>query len=97
MLVRDKLTKRMLKQVEASKQNSKTMVIKINKPLAGYNVGAEVKIPCDDFGTPKNSYWRNRVRDSKIDNCIEIKESPNRAQEVKPKRKTSKKKTLKED
>lgn len=47
------------------------MKIVINKPLKGYNIGDIVKI--DDYNNiPLDGYWRDRLKDSKIDNCIEI-------------------------
>ena len=56
------------------KQLEETIII--NTALPGYSIGAEVKIPVDEHGTPRDKYWRKRLRDSKIDNCIEIKEVP---------------------
>lgn len=58
----------------------------INTALPGYRVGEQIKIPVDQHGTPRDKYWRKRLRDSKIDNCIEIKE-------VKKETGTSRKKT----
>ena len=54
----------------------KTLIITINTALPGYHPGEEIKIPVDQHGTPKDKYWRKRLRDSKIDKCIEIKEAP---------------------
>ena len=50
----------------------KTIKIKINKSLQGYVVGSELTLTVDDFGTPFDNFWRNRLKDSVIDNCIEI-------------------------
>ena len=43
------------------------MKIKILKPLKKFFVNQIVDIQI-------NKYWRNRLRDTKIDNCIEIVE-----------------------
>lgn len=53
---------------------SREVNILIKKKLPPHNVGDEVKIPVDEGGIPLDKYWRRRLRDSKIDNCIEIKE-----------------------
>ena len=50
----------------------KTIKIKINKSLQGYVAGSELTLSVDDFGTPFDNFWRNRLKDSVIDNCIEI-------------------------
>lgn len=69
-----------------TKDMSKTVTIK-NKSkvmLAGVKPGKTVKVPCDEHGTPLQKYWRNRIRDASIDDCVEV---------VKPK--TAKKKETK--
>ena len=49
---------------------------KVNLPLNGpkgnqnFFAGSEVMIQFVD-GLPSERYWRNRLRDSKIDNCIQ--------------------------
>lgn len=46
--------------------------LRINLDLGGaYIVGAIVKIRCHDDGTPVNMFWRRRLRDSAIDQCVE--------------------------
>ncbi len=47
------------------------MKLKINKPLPGYVVGAEVDVETKG-GVIKDRYWRNRLADAKIDNCVSI-------------------------
>ena len=42
------------------------MKVKINKPLKNYVAGQIVDI------NPSEQYWANRLKDAKIDNCIEI-------------------------
>lgn len=46
--------------------------IKINKPFSGKKVGEILKVATDKRGVPLDAYWRNRLKDSSIDNCIEI-------------------------
>lgn len=48
------------------------MKIKLNRPLRGYPAGIKMKIKTDSQGTPKDLYWRRRLKDSKTDNCIEV-------------------------
>lgn len=48
-----------------------TKILKINSPLRGYGIGAEVKVRCED-GQPIDPYWRRRIKDAKIDKCVEI-------------------------
>lgn len=50
--------------------------IRINVDLPNNPKGSTVKIPCDHNNIPYDRYWRRRLDDSKIDNCIEIKEDP---------------------
>lgn len=40
--------------------------------LNGVKPGQSVSIQTDSNGTPLDRYWRNRLRDSVIDNCVEI-------------------------
>ena len=48
------------------------MKIEIKKPLRGYPAGVKLNINTDENGTPKELYWRRRLRDSKKDNCIKV-------------------------
>lgn len=51
----------------------KTRKLKINvSGLRGSQVGAVINIPVDSDGVPLNSYWRQRIRDAKTDNCCEF-------------------------
>lgn len=43
------------------------MKLKLNTDLAGYKKGSIV-----DVGEKPSQYWRNRIKDSKIDKCVEI-------------------------
>lgn len=46
--------------------------LKINAPLRGIKAGTTINIRTDKKGIPKDKYWRDRLRDSAIDNCVEI-------------------------
>jgi len=48
------------------------MKIKLNMPMAGYGVGRELTIRTDSAGVPLDKFWRRRLRDAKIDNCLEV-------------------------
>lgn len=45
--------------------------IKLNAPLAGHGKGEVLKIPFAG-GVPKSKYWRDRVKDAKIDGCVTV-------------------------
>ena len=47
------------------------MKIQINKPLKNYKAGYIIDIK-DKNGIPTDIYWFRRLKDAKIDNCIEI-------------------------
>jgi len=47
------------------------MILKINIPMMGKNAGDTVNVETKS-GVIKDRFWRNRLADSKIDNCVEI-------------------------
>lgn len=47
------------------------MQIQINKKIKNYKVGEIIEIQ-DEDGIPTDIFWRKRLEDSAIDNCIEI-------------------------
>jgi hypothetical protein len=47
------------------KQNLRT-------PNGLLKTGDEIVIACDDNNLPLDNFWRNRLKDSEIDNAIEI-------------------------
>ena len=52
---------------------SNTVDIKINKPTKRYPVeGQIVTTAVDKYGVIKNQFLRRRVKDSAIDDCVEI-------------------------
>jgi hypothetical protein len=50
--------------------------IKINQdlstPFGSYKKNEEIEIKADSFNIPVDLFWRNRLKDSQIDKCIEI-------------------------
>jgi len=48
------------------------MKVKLNTPMQGYEAGREVTIECDSSGVPLQKFWRRRLKDAKIDNCVEV-------------------------
>ena len=50
----------------------KNMKIKLNVDLGGCKKGRIINVVVDREGTIINEFWRRRLIDSQIDNCIEI-------------------------
>jgi len=48
------------------------MKLKLNQPMAGYEAGRTVTVQTDASGVPLEKFWRRRLRDAKIDNCVEV-------------------------
>ena len=56
--------------------------LKLNTALRGYPAGTQIKIRVDKEGTPLDSYWRSRLKDSRLDNCVEILSENKKKKEV---------------
>ena len=58
----------------------KNIKIKLNVDLNGFKKGRVINVKTDNEGTIIDAFWRARLKDSKIDNCIEIviEEKPKR-------------------
>ena len=50
----------------------KKINLKLNVDLAGKKAGDIVSVAIDSNKTIIDRYWRRRLADSKIDNCVEI-------------------------
>jgi len=48
------------------------MKLKINKDFSHYKAGKTVDIPVDKDGIPTTAFWRKRIKDSVLDNCVEV-------------------------
>lgn len=46
--------------------------LKLNSALRGKKKGQIVRIRVDKDGIPIERYWRNRLKDAEIDNCVEF-------------------------
>lgn len=46
--------------------------LKINLPLPGYTAGQTIKIKTDRNNVPLDLFWRRRLKDALVDNCVEI-------------------------
>ena len=49
------------------------MKLKLNCDLNGHKKGTIIKVN-DNNGIPLDSFWRRRLKDAEIDNCVEIVE-----------------------
>ena len=47
------------------------MKLKINK-VAGYAAGSVVDIQTDKGGIPLDKFWRKRLKDAALDECVEV-------------------------
>ena len=48
------------------------MKIKLNTDLNGFEKGRIITVKTDSDGTITDPFWRRRLIDSKIDNCVEV-------------------------
>lgn len=51
---------------------TKKVNFKINAAIGGKVKGQIVTLECDKAGTPLDTFWRRRLKDSATDNCMEI-------------------------
>ena len=50
-----------------------TVQIKVNTGVfKGFSEGQVLTLPCDAKGTPRDRFWRRRLKDAAHDNCCEI-------------------------
>jgi len=53
--------------------------VKLNLNMHGFKKGEIIDIAVDKKGIPLVREWRNRLKDSLIDNCLELLENTNKA------------------
>lgn len=59
-----------------------TKQLQINANIGGHKKDTAISIDVDKNGTPIVRYWRDRIKDAKIDNCVEfIKPAKNKKKE----------------
>ena len=68
----------MIKGYENKAVKPHTITIKLNADLKGKTSGSTVRVKTDTDGTPLDRYWRDRMKDSKIDNCVEVVQAKNK-------------------
>lgn len=44
----------------------------LNSALRGHDAGSTIRIKVDNKNVPVDPYWRNRLKDSKHDGCVEF-------------------------
>lgn len=54
----------------------------MNTPLRGHDAGAEIRVKTDKNGTVIDPYWRRRLRDSKVDGCVELVDNKKKARKA---------------
>lgn len=50
----------------------KKLKLKINISLGDNLKGSEVLVPCNNNNVPTEKYWRRRLKESKINKCVEV-------------------------
>ena len=48
------------------------MKIKLNVDMLKFKAGRVLNIEVDQNNIPIDQFWRNRLKDAEIDNCVEI-------------------------
>jgi hypothetical protein len=56
----------------------KKIQLKLNADLGGKKKGAIVTVEIDSNKVITDQYWRRRLEDAELDNCIEIVKNENR-------------------
>jgi hypothetical protein len=57
--------------------------LKINTNLDKFKKGQVIALDCDSDGLPFNHFWRRRLADAEIDNCVEIVKEAAKATPIK--------------
>jgi hypothetical protein len=58
--------------IKTGEFENKRMKIRVNKNLGDIKSGTTIAIRVDKDGVPKKKFWRNRFKDAKHDDCVEI-------------------------
>lgn len=62
----------------------------INKDLGTHKKDSKVRIKCTEEGIPLEVFWRRRLKDSNIDNCVEWEKETKRMKHVEVEDKSNK-------
>jgi len=62
----------MFTDYETKAKSMKKKKLQINAPLKNLKPGMVIEIQVDKDNIPLERYWRDRVKDSKLDNCVEF-------------------------
>jgi hypothetical protein len=65
--------------------------IKIKKPFLGYKEDSIVFVLCDNSGLPLEKFWRDRIRDKELDDCVEVIEEKQKIKKTENKKTEEKK------
>lgn len=69
------IPRRMLFSVKKKVKTTTQKKYLLNASIGGYSAGSVIDIPCHKSnGIPKDKYWRKRLIDATVDNCIEVVE-----------------------
>lgn len=60
----------------------KLLTLKLNVPLLGFKAGREIKVKTNK-GIPLDRFWRARLEDAKIDECVEVVKAKSKPQKPK--------------
>lgn len=57
--------------------------LKLNVPLRGHAEGMIITTEADENGVPLDRYWRARLNDAAVDNCVSVVTDKKNNKEVK--------------
>jgi hypothetical protein len=46
--------------------------LKLNVGFRGHVAGSIIDIDINDEGVPSDGFWRRRIKDAEVDNCVEF-------------------------
>ena len=55
---------------------SQKIRLRVKGTIPGYAPGRVVSVEVDEHGTPLEEQWRRRLKDAKIDGCVEVVSDP---------------------
>lgn len=61
------------------------ITLEINKKILWYKPGNTIKLDTDIEGTPLDYFWRKKIRDSAVDNCVSVQVDKSKTKKSKDK------------